>query len=228
MRRLAAPLIAGIVAIIAVIAVVTSNNDGQASVGETSAPYTCKVGGPASLHTLPIGSQKNANRIIVGCGRSHSFGPLEIIAYDTPQAFCFSLDRPRAGSSLGGECKPTVTKWSSFCPHGPCISTAENIDGEAGGKYHSTFVSGILSPDTRAVRVVGSSKAGKRSIKAVVAQMPPEILNRLNQIEPFRLFAIVFPGCIPPTQIHVVAIGQDGRITGKERGRPTFPHPCSV
>jgi hypothetical protein len=226
MRRLVVLLIVGVAAAIAVTASVVSGDGGQASTGGGAA-YTCKVGRPASLDAPPIGQKPTTPRLIVGCGRSQSFGPLEIVAYNTSQSFCFSLDRPKMGSSQGGECKPAATKWSSLCPRSPCISTAEDIDGEPGGAYHSTFVSGVLAPGTRAVRIV-SSKAPKRSIGAVVAHMPPQILNRLDQTEPFGLFAIVFPGCIPPTQIHVVAIGRNGKITGRERGRPTFPHPCSV
>jgi hypothetical protein len=228
MRRLVALLVVGIAVVVVAILIADNGSNGRASTGELSAAYTCKVGHPASLNTPPIGAQPTTPRLIVGCGWSRSFGPLEIVAYNTSQAFCFSLDRPKTGSSLGGECKPATTKWSSFCPRSLCISTVEDIDGEPGGRYHSTFVSGVLSPDAKTVEIVSGAKKQKRSAKAVVANMSPEILRRLHQTEPFGLFALVLSDCIPPTEIHVVAIGEDGKVLGMGQGRHTFPHPCSV
>jgi hypothetical protein len=111
----------------------------------------CRAGRPASLNVPRAFPFKGVRVLtpptIVGCGRRSIQTQIELVAYETSAAFCFSVDRPALGSSIGGECKPKSISWHAACPESLCISSIEGADWNRYGGYASMVVTGILAPD---------------------------------------------------------------------------------
>lgn len=200
------------------------------STGIRGRKVICRVGAPASLDAVEAISFKSGRFVvpptIVGCEQDSPYGPIELVAYKTSQAFCFSVDRPRLGSSIGGECKTQGVSWSSFCPGHLCVTSVEGADADRRGGYRSTAVVGVLSPEVAKVSLVYGKQAAQRDHKAVVARISGRRMAKFHEKESFGVFGTVVPGCRSPQSVRVEAMNAEGEVLEAVRGKETFPHPC--
>lgn len=204
-----------------------------ASTGHSTAPNLskgasmCRVGSHGSLHVGSGEDSKVVPQIILACGARPGVGRYEIVGFNTTSGFCFRVDVIQPGNSGGGVCKPTLVPWSTFTSELK-INGFNAVEGRAGGRSYSyTEFDGEVPQAAKrvVVQLRHQARLGKR-VQATVAAISGKVMKRLGQPEPFKLFAGVLPGCVPSSDMRIVAETASGRVLGAVRGSQVRNYDC--
>jgi hypothetical protein len=166
-----------------------------------------EVGGPPTLkfNREPQAGKLTSPAIVIA--RSRSFlGPVEFVAYDTAGGcLTVELDVVRERSF-------SLTCRSDPGARGIFADGASWSEARApGAGQFSVFLGGIGADVTR-VRAEGRTARGRTRVKAIVARPGREILNRLDQEEPFSAWGVVLPGCVSGKRFTAEAFGPGGSL----------------
>lgn len=208
----------------------SSKGSGRPFEGSTGKASACAVGQSPTLDVPRAFSMQGARVLtqptIVGCRSRSPFGRIELVAYTTSKAFCFSVDRPRLKSSIGGVCKQQGIPVKLLCPNTPCLTSVEGTDFAPRTGFTSTVAVGIVSPQTSGVSLMLGRPGSQRKAPGLVAQIAGARMKEFHQTEEFGFFAAIVKPCIPPQNVRALARDVDGNELGWARGLRTFSHPC--
>jgi hypothetical protein len=184
----------------------------------------CGIGGApaAKMNRVsePMGDLV-AGPIVIGCGRRDG-ELIQLVAFRTTTQLCAQMERK--AQALGGVCKPVETAWSEQCSD-LCIGSVLPFDIGQQRRYGHTALFGEASPERTNIKAVLDEPKGTRAISVIVGRVEsPELLEALQESEPFVVFGTMVQPCVPPQSIDVVATGKRGVV--RRHGVMSFPHFC--
>jgi hypothetical protein len=187
----------------------------RCGIGDAPAAKMNRVSGPmGDLVAAPI---------VIGCGRRDR-ELVQLVAFRTTSQLCAEMERPSKLQSVGGVCKPVNTSWSEQCSD-LCIGSVLPFDiGQRRG-YGHTALFGEASPERTSIKAVLDEPKGARAVPVIEGRVEsPELLEALQESEPFVVFGTMVRPCVPPQSIDVVATGKGGVV--RRHGVMSFPHFC--
>jgi hypothetical protein len=188
----------------------------------------CTVGGiPTLKHldNLPGRGKFLIRPTIVGCGKSFEES-IQLVATYTTKGFCFSIDRPRHGSSGGGECKASNISWHEACAN-LCIYSVLSTDLGYKGRMRRTMVSGQAPLAASLVEIKTAVGGEQLKTTAVLGRVEdPSLMEKVHQTEPFLLFGSVLPRCVPARSVRVIAKDETGDVIASRQGRNVLANHC--
>lgn len=184
----------------------------------------CGVGGApaAKMNRVsePMGDLV-AGPIVIGCGRRDE-KLIQLVAFRTTTQLCAQMERKV--QALGGVCKPVGTAWSEQCSD-LCIGSVLPFDIGRQRRYGHTALFGEASPERTSIKAVLDEPKGPRAIPMIEGRVEsPELLEALQESEPFVVFGTMIRPCVPPQSLDVVATSKRGVV--RRHGVMTFPHFC--
>jgi hypothetical protein len=197
MRRLAAAIAVGLVALPAAVAF--------------GLP---EPGDPPSQHfnRCPKDMRPCTDPVVVAAGRTFA-GPVEIIAFQSRFGLCLEIDE-RGGSGTG--CGGDPPRDATVTPNGLGFSSGPPVQ---------TSVEGFLDPSVSSVRARYFRDGRARKEDAIVAQVDGELLEAVHERRPFGVFFVAVRGCIRPQSFRLVAYDDLGRRLDRAR-LPRFGDLC--
>jgi hypothetical protein len=184
----------------------------SASGATAQVPANCQVGSTPPGYPYE-GIEPTSEVLYIGCGSAMG-KPVAIIAYAEDFGLCIDVAWRRGSSGA--------------CPYGPIEDDGAILVTHAGAPFYPhpgwSSAEGVLRPDVASVSVRFRSRGRARIVPATVAQVTPELAQRLNQPAPFGFFAAFAPGCADGRHIRAKALSASGEILGKDRGRKA---PCA-
>jgi len=187
----------------------------RASSGEGNA---CKVGSSATLHV----ANEKSPQIILACGARDGVGRYELVGFNAAAGYCFRVDVIAPGNSEGGICKPTSLPWSAFTNK----LKINGVDAIEGNSYSYTELDGEIPQVASKVSIVVRTQGHARRARATIAAVSGKLMKRLGQTEPFKLFTGVLPGCVPSSDLRIVAENAAGGVVGSVSGNQVRRYHC--
>jgi hypothetical protein len=184
----------------------------------------CGIGGaPAARMNRVSGPMGDlvAGPIVIGCGRRDR-ELIQLVAFRTTTQLCAQMERKV--QAVGGVCKPTNVAWSDQCSD-LCIGSVLPFDIRRHRRYRHTALFGEASPEQASIKAVLDEPKGAQAIPVIEGRVEtPELLEALQESEPFVVFGTMLQPCVPPQSIDVVATGKRGVV--RRHGVMSFPHFC--
>jgi hypothetical protein len=183
---------------------------------------SCAVG---QTTQIPLSKEKLLTPVFVlACGSTGALhtGPLEILGFDSSAGLCSAV-RLAGQKRVSESCEVLGVPGHPFW-RGPLQVNLWSWRPEPSRSWLSGAVdSGVAEAEVRIHR-----RDGQIYVKrATMAEVSGELLAKLNQTEPFGLFATVFAGCVPPHGINVVARNAAGELLASQRAAKSPLHFCS-
>ncbi len=205
----------------------TKNGAQASSTSTLSGPRCRRIGHHPTMHSARVipGLRERlvAPPVVLGCGQ-FAGESIEIVGYDTPRELCFTLDRPRRRSSEGGECLLHHEGWAELCTD-LCLLSVFGVDLGHKSSLRHMLVSGLAPLGTTRVRLV-SERTKPQGATAVLADVSsPELLEALNQSEPFMAFGVLLSHCTP-RPVRAIAEDESGSVIASTHERASLPDPC--
>lgn len=188
----------------------------------------CGMGRPPALKASRINGPMGdlvAGPIVIGCGR-RAQELIQLVAFRTTKQLCAEMERPSKGKIVGGVCKPVDVSWSDYCAD-LCIASVLPADiGEHRRYQHSTLF-GEANSDLTNIKAVLHGAKRTRTVPTIEGRVESnELLEALDESEPFVVFGAMVRPCVPPQDVEVVAKGKSGVV--KRREELTLPHICTA
>jgi hypothetical protein len=187
--------------------------DARGSHQENEQPPPGTIGGAPTLDVLrgTGPAAPTTDPIVVGVGRAYN-GRIELVAYDSKLGLCFSIDRPRLGVAAG-----TCPGHDELVPQGGIrVELTGASTSRPRGGYSE--IAGVAMPTASSIQVFGRRRGRTRRGPAILATPSSELLDHLNQNDPFTLFAGTMRNCVESKRMRVIARDTYGALVGADRG----------
>jgi hypothetical protein len=192
----------------------------------------CQVGQSTTWQMPQLGLGQRVKILtpvfVLACGSTGAVhaGSLEILGFDSNEGLCTPIRFGLPDRSYFSEGCSQPDGISHSIRRGP-LQIAGFGWSEGSGRASSwSKISGTIDPRVADVEVRFHRDGQIDVIRAAVAQVSGELLAKLNQTDPFGLFAAVLPGCVPPHSVRAVARNGGGEFLGAQWGR-SFPRFCA-
>jgi hypothetical protein len=180
----------------------------------------CDVGTPSALKLVRTGGviTMRTQPLVLACGSSPAFGSFKVVGFDTNHGICVSVDGIDRGKTYGAICRDPRTPWLEFCEDSRgCVLRVEQEPAH-------TVILGLVSRRVAGIRA-STESPGEIGDVAVV-QVDGDLLQRLHRKEPFGLFALALPGCVPIDRVRLEMLDADGSRVGLARETGGLPSNC--
>lgn len=231
----------GIVLVVGVVAGIGILSRSGSATGDTR-PFTeassesttrrmasdCGVGGAPAMKTDRLNGQMGnlvAGPIVIGCGRRNR-ELIQLVAFHTTRQLCAEMERPSKRQIVGGACKPVDLAWQDYCAE-LCIASVLPADIGQRHRYRHATLFGEASSKLSSIKAMLPGPKGGRAIPTIEGRVEStELLEALDESEPFVVFGAIIEPCVPPQDIEIVARGINGVV--KRRGVMSLPHICTA
>lgn len=196
----------------------------KAKPGKTTS--SCGVGGAPAMKTNRVNGPMGdlvAGPIVIGCGRRDR-ELIQLVAFRTTKQLCTQMERPSKAQIVGGVCKPVDIAWSDYCAD-LCIASILPSDIGRQRRYKHASLFGEASSELTNIKALLQEPKGARAVPTIEGRVESvELLEALQESEPFVVFGTMIQPCVPPQSVEVVATSKHGAV--RRHGVMTLPHFC--
>jgi len=154
--------------------------------------------------------------VIAGCGQADT-EKIQLVAVHTSKAFCYALDRLKAGRSEGGPCKDNERAWKQNCKV-VCFDAILPADVSASGVAQASVAFGHASSDAAGLGI--ELKGGRDTVVSSLAlgKIQGALGRKLDEHRSVFIFGALLPACLQPERVKVNAFDASGEIIGSDGG----------
>jgi hypothetical protein len=170
-----------------------------------------EIGGPPTLDLKRCDRFGPCSDPIVLGKAKHALGRVEMVGFQSRIGLCIEIDILRLGG--GGTCPaaPVPVDGSAISIERFALSLAR--------PFRYTAASGSLRPDVARVRVAYRRNGELKRRRAGVAQVDGDVLEAVQEEEPFGVVEALLQGCVGNKPLRFTAFAEDGTVLETERAR---------